>query len=117
MISGLNSGITDSAIAVYAEDATVMPNQGPAGTGIAAIRAWLDGAFSQVTMTHRIIDFSVEVVGDLAVDRYAEEFTLTFKAIGAGPMTEPVKGVNVYRRQADGSWKVTTAIWNPDERP
>lgn len=32
-------------------------------------------------------------------------------------MTEGLKGMNVYRRQADGSWRITQAIWNGDEAP
>jgi ketosteroid isomerase-like protein len=115
-MSALSSGITDSAIAVYADDALVMPNHGPAVTGSAAIRAWLDTSFSQVTMMGRVTSSSVEISGDLAVDHYAGELTVTFKAPGAKPMTEAIKGINVYRRQADGSWKITKAIWNGDER-
>jgi ketosteroid isomerase-like protein len=116
-MSALNSGITDSAIAIYTDDARVMPNQGPAVTGSAAIRAWLDTSFSQVTMTGRVTSSSVEVSGDLAVDHYAGELTVTFKAPGPKPITEGIKGINVYRRQADGSWKITKSIWNSDGRP
>jgi ketosteroid isomerase-like protein len=114
-MSALNSGITDSALAVYAADAIVMPTQGPAVTGSAAIRAWMDTSFSQVAMTVRVTSSSVEVSGDLAVDHYLAELTLTFKAPGVPPITEGIKGIHAYRRQPDGNWKITKAIWNSDE--
>ena len=115
-MTALSSGITDSAIAVYSDDALVMPNHGPAVRGGAAIRAWLDTSFSQVTMNGRVTSSSVDVSGDLAVDHYAGELTVTVKAPGAKPMTEAIKGINVYRRQPDGSWKIAKAIWNGDQR-
>jgi ketosteroid isomerase-like protein len=116
VMSALNSGITDSAIAVYGDEVLVMPSHQPAVSGKAALRAWFDTSFSQVTMAARVASSSVDVSGDLAVDHYAGELSVTPKASGAKPMTEGLKGVNVYRRQADGSWKITKAIWNGDER-
>jgi len=116
-MSALSAGAVDAASAVYTADAVVMPNNGPAVTGSAAIREWLETSFSQVKMTIRITSAVVDVSGDLAVDHYAGELSLAFKAPGVNPFTEGFKGVNVYRRQADGSWKITAGIWNSDEGP
>ena len=41
---------------------------------------------------------------------------LARRGAGAKPMTEGMKGIHVYRRQADGSWKITKVIWNGDQR-
>jgi ketosteroid isomerase-like protein len=115
-MSALNAGDTAAMVAVYADDILLMPNHEPAVAGSAAVRAWYDKSLSQVTITGRHTSASVEVSGDLAVDHYAGELTVTFKAPGAKPMTEAMKGLHVYRRQADGSWKITKNIWNGDER-
>lgn len=81
VMSALNSGTADAAIAVYTDDAIVMPNRShaPLVTGKAALRAYLEAGFSQVTMTTRITSSSVDISGDLAVDHYAGEQTVTFK--------------------------------------
>jgi ketosteroid isomerase-like protein len=115
-MSAMNSGVTDSMVTVYADDILLMPNHDAAVTGIAAVRAWYDTSFSHVTLTGRRTSSSAEVSGDLAVDHFTGELTVTFKAPGAKPMTEGMKGIHVYHRQADGSWKITKVIWNGDQR-
>jgi ketosteroid isomerase-like protein len=116
-MSALNSGVVDSMIVVYSDDIVMMPPNEAAVTGSAALRTWIDTTFKQVTMTGRYISSSVEVSGDLAVDHYTAELTVTPKAAGATPMTESIKGLHVLRRQADGSWKITQDIWNSDAPP
>jgi ketosteroid isomerase-like protein len=32
-------------------------------------------------------------------------------------MPEALKGIHIYRRQADGSWKITHDAWNFDAPP
>ena len=54
--------------------------------------------------------------GDLAVEPYAGTATFTPKA-GGESMQEAVKGLHIYRRQADGSWKMTHDVWNTDASP
>jgi ketosteroid isomerase-like protein len=115
-MSAMNSGVTDSIVTVYADDIVLMPNHDAAVTGIAAVRAWYDTSFSHVTLTGRRTSSSAELSGDLAVDHFTGDLTVTFKAPGAKPMTEGMKGIHVYRRQADGSWKITKVIWNGDQR-
>jgi len=116
-ISALNSGVADSMVTVYAEDILMMAPNEAAVTGSAALRRWIDTTFSQVTMTGRYTSSSVEVSGDLAVDHYTGEITVTPKAAGGKPMTETIKGLHILRRQADGSWKITQDIWNNDPPP
>ncbi|HEY5547810.1 MAG TPA: DUF4440 domain-containing protein [Gemmatimonadaceae bacterium] len=116
-MSALNSGVADSLVTVYADDILMMPPNEAAVSGGAALRTWIDTTFSQVTMTGRYTSSSVEVSGDLAVDHYTAELTVTPKAAGATPMTETIKGLHVYRRQADGSWKITQDLWNSDAPP
>ena len=36
---------------------------------------------------------------------------------GGEAVTETFKGIHVYRRQADGSWKIAQDAWNMDAAP
>ncbi len=95
----------------------VMQPDGPVVMGEADIRDWLDGfmeAFSISFQSYQTDD--VVVSGDLAVERYSGVWTLTPKA-GGDPVTETVKGLHVYRRQADGSWRMTHDVWNSSDPP
>jgi len=115
-LSAMNSGVADSMVTVYSDDVLLMPNHDVAATGIAAVREYYTTGFSQITLTGRRTSSDPEVSGDLAVDHFTGELTVTFKAPGAKPMTEPMKGMHLYRRQADGSWKISKVIWNGDLR-
>lgn len=56
------------------------------------------------------------VVGDWAIERHAE-----FQVVTLGESSEPVsmyfKGIWIFRRQGDGSWKVAHYIWNENIPP
>ena len=93
-----------------------MPPNEPPIVGKAALRSW----FLRVTDQFSIdLNFSVEEVktsGDWAFERFS--FRRTTTPTGGGePATVQGKGVHVYRRQSDGSWKIAHDIWNSDEAP
>jgi len=53
------------------------------------------------------------VAGDVAIERV--EYTASaWPAEGGPPVQDVGKGVHVYRRQTDGSWKLAQDIWNSD---
>ena len=116
-MSAMNSGVADSMLAVYADDIVMMPPNELVVIGSAALRTWIDTTLKQVTMTGRYTSSSVEVSGDLAVDHYTGELTVTPRAAGAKPTSETIKGVHILRRQADGSWKIIQDVWNSDPSP
>ena len=93
-----------------------MPPNEPPIVGKAALRSW----FLRVTDQFSIdLDFSVEEVktsGDWAFERFSFRRTMT-PAGGGEPATARGKGIHVYRRQSDGSWKIARDIWNSDEAP
>jgi ketosteroid isomerase-like protein len=55
----------------------------------------------------------VQVVGDVGIVHYTGEMTATPKK-GGKPATEIIKGLHIYKRQADGSWKIAQDVWNTD---
>ena len=36
---------------------------------------------------------------------------------GGKPMTETIKGIHIYKRQSDGTWKIAQDVWNTDPPP
>ena len=103
-------------LALFDSDLVVMPPNEPPIVGKAALRSW----FLRVTDQFSIDpDFSVEEIktsGDWAFERFSFRRTTT-PAGGGEPATVQGKGVHVFRRQSDGSWKISRDIWNSDEAP
>jgi ketosteroid isomerase-like protein len=75
----------------------------------------LFGSFSAVTVTNmKLVVRDVAASGDLASETGHYEWTLTPKTRGAKPMTDMGKYVVVWKKQADGSYKLFRDIWNND---
>jgi ketosteroid isomerase-like protein len=115
-ISSFSAGQLDSTMAVFTTDAVVMPPNEPAVSGSDALRTWGQNMMNQFSISGRYTDAQVRVSGDLAVERYIGELTLTPKAGGAA-MTERIKGIHVYQRQPDGTWRIAWDAWNSDAPP
>ena len=101
-------------LSYLAPDAVLMPPTVPRVTGSEAIEAWAAEFASQVTID--VLDYTdsdIVIAGDWAIERYAAAVTVT-PAAGGDPATDTIKGIHIYKRQADGSWKMAQDIWNED---
>ena len=92
----------------YAADAIVLPPNRPAIQGHAAIVDYLR-SFPTLTITPTTVD--VQGVGDLAYiyGKYHVEMETP-----AGPAVDDGKYIEIWKRQADGGWKVVYDISNTD---
>ncbi len=97
-------------LAILTDDAVYLPPDAEAKEG-AELRAWLEdflGSFHidwlQFVHGHTVI------VGDMAHHRFSYTWKVTPRAGGA-PAVACGKGIQVLRRQADGSWKLARSIW------
>lgn len=97
----LNRGDLDAAVALYAADAAFVREPGKVVKGHAAVREAMQG-FLAIKPKFTISVNAVEN-GDIAVLR--SKWSVT----GTGPDGKPVamsgNGIEVVRRQADGTWK------------
>jgi ketosteroid isomerase-like protein len=96
---------------LYAENASVLPPNGPIAQGRVAIRAWM----ATFPPTSDFLLTPIEIVGrgDLAYVRG----TYAFKIVGPdGHQVSEDRGkyVEIRRKQPDGKWLVTVDIFNSD---
>jgi len=104
----------DATVAYYSADASLLAPNAPIATGAEAIRA----TWTQLLALHGFSihwqPAKVEVArsADLAFAQGTYELTTT-NAQGS-PVTDRGKYVDVWKKQADGTWKVVADIFNSD---
>lgn len=106
----------DVTLPHLADSAVIMPPGENIVVGIEAARAWAAEFFDNFTFN--VLDYTdsdIVVLGDTAIETYAGTATMTPKDGEA--ISATYKGVHVYERQADGSWKMSKDIWNFDAAP
>jgi uncharacterized protein (TIGR02246 family) len=104
----------EKAVSFYAEDATYNPPGAPLASGKDPIRKTWTNIVAIPGVNLRWESSKVEVArsGDLAYDTGA--YTLTKNDANGNPVTTKGKYVVVWKKQADGKWKVIQDIDNPD---
>ncbi len=103
----------ETATSFFIEDAVRQPPNEPMIVGRAAILASMEA--EPVTFTQfSNAPLEIDGRGDLAYARGTYSLTATTEGM-AEPITEKGKYLVVLRKQADGSWRVDTDIWNSDQ--
>jgi uncharacterized protein (TIGR02246 family) len=105
----------EKAVSFYADDATYNPPGAPLAAGKDAIRKVWTNIVAIPGGNLRWETTKVEVArsGDLAYDTGA--YTLTKNDASGNAVTTKGKYVVVWKKQADGNWKVIQDIDNPDQ--
>lgn len=115
-MAGLNSGKTDWLASVYASDVQMMPPGEPAVNGLPAATAWLEAMYKTGNLAGQYTSAEVVVSGDWASDRYTAMLQIS-PFNGGKRINETIKGIHVYKRQADGKWLMVQDVWNADPPP
>ena len=104
----------DKTVSYYSEDAVVMPPNAPSAKTRETIRsAWKEMLTSPgAAVSWKATKVEVAKSGDLAYVSGTYEETMT-DASGK-PAKEHGKYVEIFKKQADGTWKVIVDIWNSD---
>ena len=110
-LAAINANDADAVLAMLTDDAVYLPPNEFAVVGTAAIRPWIEGYFAAYR-THWVKEtLELVAVGDWAMEYAAERVTET--PVDGGEAIEDVcKGIIIYRRQEDGTWKVAKDMWN-----
>jgi uncharacterized protein (TIGR02246 family) len=108
----VNRGDAVAGAAAYTDDAIVMPPNHSPLEGKQAIEKYLAEIGSQLQASNfQLSILEVDVQGDTTIVRgtYSNSFTISGTD---APMEDQGKTLNVWKRQADGSWKLHRDIWN-----
>jgi ketosteroid isomerase-like protein len=101
-------------VSYYSDGAVMLPPNAPMATDAVSIRKqWAAMLTPDVDATWTPGRVEVATAGDLVYDvgTYTAITRATKKTAGS---TDTGKYMSIWKKQADGSWKVTSQIWNSD---
>jgi ketosteroid isomerase-like protein len=101
-----------AVVALYAQDAILLPPDSPIAQGSDAIRAVLQGYMDAGAQSLALETTALDDQGDLVVD--VGRYTLGMQPPGADPITDVGKYLQVYKRQSDGSFRIAYDCFNSD---
>ncbi len=103
----------DATIGYYSDDASLLPPNAPIATGNHAIRAvWAPLLAPDASVSWKPTTVDVARSGDLGY--VIGVYQLSMKNPQGKAMTDNGKLVEVWKKQADGKWKVVADIFNSD---
>ena len=107
----------DKFISICADEDIMFPPNAPIATGKQRVREYMSQLFATPGFAVSREQPRVEVsrAGDLAYTWDTAEFTLNDPK--GNPVTQQMKHVVVWKKQADGTWKIVADIFNFDQPP
>ena len=108
----INSGNIDAVLALYESNATFAPEPGQSVTGLPAIRKVMEG-FTALKPKLTVEVPLVLECGEIAL--LHSQWTISGTNPDGSALNAEGKGIEVVRRQADGTWKFI--IDNPNGNP
>ncbi len=112
LMDALNTDDVDGILAGLTEDHLTMAPNEPT-LDMSNLRTWHQARVDQFVSKFEFSSEEIIASGDWAFQRWALRFTLNPKA-GGDPVSGVSKGVWVWQRHADGTWKLARSIWNSD---
>jgi len=111
-VAGMMSGDI-SKLAVSLDDAIVfMPPADGTISGKSGVQEWYEDYFKFFSvLTLDITDRSVSRIGDCLVERMAVSVSIEPRH-GGTTIYDDARILSIWRRQADGSWKMWQSMWN-----
>ena len=113
------ASLSDSAqtlSSIFSDDIVAMPPDEEALIGRDKVNVWFKQMQKEYLVAARYPETKITLAGDWAIERYAGELTLTPRK-GGKPLQDKFKGIHIYHRQPDGSWRITDDIWNSNAPP
>ncbi len=114
----LETGDLELWLSLHTDDVVKMPPNAPASFGKDQLRANMEPAFDNFTFEMAIYTEETQVSGDMGFARGNYTVAITPKAGGETIISEPDgKALTIYKRQADGSWKISHDCYNSNVPP
>lgn len=115
--AALSAQDTARLLGLLTSDAVFLPSGYPPIRGLQAIEAMYSQFFPQfASVEQAAATGEIEVCGEWAFAWGSETMTLVPQSGGA-PIRMQGKGLSLFRRQQDGSWKIARAISNSQPAP
>jgi ketosteroid isomerase-like protein len=105
----------DKTMAFCDEQSSVLPSNAPVTTGKTAIAKLFAEAFESQDLTWHIDKAGVARSGELGYT--SGSYVMTFKDATGKTVTDKGKYLTVWKKGADGSWKVSFDMFNSDLPP
>ena len=105
----------DAIMAHYADDAVLLPTAEPMIEGKAAIREEWEHILAIPNFSSKTTMREAEMSGDLAYT-YGS-YSARMMGEDGKPVDEPGKYVSIWRRGADGKWRIVVDTYNTDVPP
>lgn len=102
-VAGIMAGLT-------ANHLTMPPDQ-PAPPDNEALEAWHQARVDEYSWAGDLTTDDVRIYGNIAIERWSGTTRVIPKA-GGEEITDATKGVWIWERQVDGSWKLLWSVWN-----
>jgi uncharacterized protein (TIGR02246 family) len=113
LLDAVNGSDVSGVLDVWADDGVLMPPHHPAVQGRVEIGRYFERLFQRSRFAFSFSSSQIEVCGGVAFERV--DFTASVHPLDGGPHKRDAgKGLHLYRRQPDGSWKLAMDIWNSD---
>lgn len=104
----------DKVVSFYSDDAIVMPPNAPRATTKETIRTIWKDLLTDASISWKTKEVEVAQSGDLAFLSGTYEVTLNDPT--GTPVKDRGKYLEVWKKQADGTWKCAMDMWNSELR-
>ena len=115
--AAINSNNTDLVMAMYDKDAEIFD---PTNNGIVAghknIRKWVDSYFKAFKTKWTKVPLKNFVMGEYGFDEGHDTAVDVSRKDGTKTHSD-CKGILIYKRQANGEWRIFRDIWNYNKLP
>jgi ketosteroid isomerase-like protein len=112
VIGASRSGDLTRLLALFRDDAVVMPPNDTTLYGHEEIRWWWEDYFKFFEISSSVeTEHELTVDGNQAFERSAFCVTIVPKA-GGPTIMDDIRSLSVWKQEADGTWKISHRMWN-----
>ncbi len=111
LISAMDAGDVPGIMAGLTDDHLTMPPNEPMPPNNSALTTWHENGVDQVSFEGDFTTDDIQVNGGLAIERFSGEIRVVPRG-GGEETVDSTKGIWIWKRQEDGSWKLFWSIWN-----
>jgi ketosteroid isomerase-like protein len=111
--AAIENGRDSARAEMFTEDALMLPNHWEYTRGKEAITRSITGSEGWVFKLKDVNHLDMDVSGDIGYT--VNEYYYTWHPEGQEPQWHKTKNIHIWKRQADGSWKLHADLWNSCE--